>query len=560
MLHLFRDGALIGEARIDGEGCVRVAEPDEAWGVVHSSEFQLCRGQICELRPPFIHERGHMWSRRVPELAPTDGDNGQGLSPLFLFENGVQLPYPAAPLDEIAERGHGRSAYSVERVWFSTLDGSDPNQNGRQYRVFVAGTATPKASGLSPENWDPGLRPTANGNTGSADKAPVTQVDGRPAEWCDVSIDINARVDRAENPLQSRKNMDAQTTDHHGDSETMEIATEQRPPAAAAPMTANSCDDPESAGEDAALLRKSGLFDPEWYQSRYTEGLAEADPVLHYLTDKAALTHDPNPAFDSSFYLLLHPDAAASGSRPVLHYLHSAAGTEDSALTALTGADSDQQASLLRETGAVDAAWYLSAYPDVAATGVDPVLHYVNEGACEGRNPNPIFDTRTYLLLYPEVAAAGINPLTHFIMADREAKTDRGAGGPGPSAGGPPGGDAIPDDVVAATRTGLVGQLGGSAGRINRLHPSRIEEDADFLWRVPLPADFGRGDSEDAPNASTLCLFEDARALGPPHAPHDEIRRRGKGAYSHWNGELWFSTSDGSDPRTNSRIYRIIRE
>jgi GT2 family glycosyltransferase len=44
----------------------------------------------------------------------------------------------------------------------------------------------------------------------------------------------------------------------------------------------------------------------------------------------------------------------------------------------------------LRASPAFDAKWYLAAYPDVAATGVDPALHYLRRGAEEGRAPLPI--------------------------------------------------------------------------------------------------------------------------------------------------------------------------
>ena len=58
-------------------------------------------------------------------------------SPLFLFENGHQLPRPNVPNDEISELGNGRFCHWDEDVWFSTLDASDPNQNDRQYCVIV---------------------------------------------------------------------------------------------------------------------------------------------------------------------------------------------------------------------------------------------------------------------------------------------------------------------------------------------------------------------------------------------------------------------------------------
>lgn len=64
----------------------------------------------------------------------------------------------------------------------------------------------------------------------------------------------------------------------------------------------------------------------------------------------------------------------------------------------------------------------------------------------------------------------------------------------------------------------------------------------------------------DRESASRLRLFEDGRELGPAHAGHDEIRRAGGGRYSHWGAQLYFSTSDDSDPRVNGRKYDIREE
>ena len=43
----------------------------------------------------------------------------------------------------------------------------------------------------------------------------------------------------------------------------------------------------------------------------------------------------------------------------------------------------------IKRTGSFDQDLYLTRYPDVAATGIDPVLHYVEVGAIEGRSPGP---------------------------------------------------------------------------------------------------------------------------------------------------------------------------
>ena len=46
-----------------------------------------------------------------------------------------------------------------------------------------------------------------------------------------------------------------------------------------------------------------------------------------------------------------------------------------------------------------------------------------------------------------------------------------------------------------------------------------------------------------------LLLLEDDLPLAAPHTAHDEIRRLGRGRYSHWGRCIYFSTSDNTDPR-----------
>jgi hypothetical protein len=96
---------------------------------------------------------------------------------------------------------------------------------------------------------------------------------------------------------------------------------------------------------------------------------------------------------------------------------------------------------------------------------------------------------------------------------------------------------------------------------------------ADGLRRVAIPPDairpeegrcyiasldFGEEGDNDPANHSGLLLFEDGVPLGPAHMPHADIRSQGGGRYSHWTRVfLYFSTSDGSDPRTNERLYEV---
>src|SRR5262249_29444879 len=76
-------------------------------------------------------------------------------------------------------------------------------------------------------------------------------------------------------------------------------------------------------------------------------------------------------------------------------------------------------AALVATSEFFDRDWYLNNYPDVAMAGIDPAVHYLSNGAAEGRDPGPRFSTNIYLRRYPDVAAAGINPLLHYLQHGR---------------------------------------------------------------------------------------------------------------------------------------------
>jgi uncharacterized protein VirK/YbjX len=67
-------------------------------------------------------------------------------------------------------------------------------------------------------------------------------------------------------------------------------------------------------------------------------------------------------------------------------------------------------------SGIFDEDWYLSENPDIAATGLDPIDHYLKFGAVEKRSPSRFFSTEDYLALNPDVAQSGINPLVHYCL------------------------------------------------------------------------------------------------------------------------------------------------
>lgn len=61
--------------------------------------------------------------------------------------------------------------------------------------------------------------------------------------------------------------------------------------------------------------------------------------------------------------------------------------------------------------------YYLSHNPDVAAAHIDPLLHYEVNGWKEGRDPSAQFSTNKYLAAYTDVRNANMDPLIHFIQS-----------------------------------------------------------------------------------------------------------------------------------------------
>lgn len=92
--------------------------------------------------------------------------------------------------------------------------------------------------------------------------------------------------------------------------------------------------------------------------------------------------------------------------------------------------------------------------------------------------------------------------------------------------------------------------------RLYRLN--RVQADRGHAFCAALPADLPLGDSDGQPFASSLLLFEDGEPLGSAHSQHDEIRVKGRGRYSHWANQLWFSTSDNTSPLKNRRLYQVM--
>jgi len=94
------------------------------------------------------------------------------------------------------------------------------------------------------------------------------------------------------------------------------------------------------------------------------------------------------------------------------------------------------------------------------------------------------------------------------------------------------------------------------------LSPSEIGSFGGSAYSAGLPATVAplfAASADDAPGGSwsDMRITEDGLPLGPPHAPHAQIRSERLGAYSHWGNGVVFSAPDGSDPRDNGRTYEV---
>ncbi len=71
---------------------------------------------------------------------------------------------------------------------------------------------------------------------------------------------------------------------------------------------------------------------------------------------------------------------------------------------------------VLRASHLFDQAFYRKHYPDVAALGIDPLIHYLLIGAAELRQPNPYFDVEYYCGQVSALKVQGGNPLLHYLQ------------------------------------------------------------------------------------------------------------------------------------------------
>ncbi|MDB5662765.1 MAG: ribosomal protein methylase, partial [Sphingomonas bacterium] len=137
-LLLIRDDLLIGPVVPDASGAIVIAPPGVPIATVENAAFAVVAAMQRDLDGPFAHQRGQMWAVSLPDYeAIADRAGMPPQSPLFVFENDAQLPFPHALHDDIDRLGAGRFSHWEGTLYLSSLAGPDPATNGRRYRIVI---------------------------------------------------------------------------------------------------------------------------------------------------------------------------------------------------------------------------------------------------------------------------------------------------------------------------------------------------------------------------------------------------------------------------------------
>ena len=159
-----------------------------------------------------------------------------------------------------------------------------------------------------------------------------------------------------------------------------------------------------SLENELALIRKSGLFQEAWYLTMYPDVAGVGlDPLEHFCLDGWREGRDPNPFFNSRWYLENYGDLTGDVN-PLLDYIMVGEGVgrkpardfdpmEYRGQHGLANDDSPLRHLVLtlwdQLPAGFDPELYLQANPDVSEAGLDAVCHYLKWGKAEGRALRP---------------------------------------------------------------------------------------------------------------------------------------------------------------------------
>jgi hypothetical protein len=151
------------------------------------------------------------------------------------------------------------------------------------------------------------------------------------------------------------------------------------------------------------IINRSGLFDRTWYIAQNPDVRdSKIDPVKHYVYYGMQEGRRPNPDIEMENYTRIVTAKAGITENPLIRYI-------------LTGKFESDYA-IIEKSGLFDGAWYLQKYPDLRASGIDPLKHYILYGEKEHRQPNKKLYLKQYALNVKPASLKGKNVLVHYIL------------------------------------------------------------------------------------------------------------------------------------------------
>ena len=95
-------------------------------------------GQAIDLSPPLSQLEGYAYKLSIPQLSDVaDTERTMTRSPTVVCEGDHRMGPGHRPFLEIIQKGAGRFIHYNDAVVFSSSDNTDPNSNGRRYKIVI---------------------------------------------------------------------------------------------------------------------------------------------------------------------------------------------------------------------------------------------------------------------------------------------------------------------------------------------------------------------------------------------------------------------------------------
>jgi GT2 family glycosyltransferase/glycosyltransferase involved in cell wall biosynthesis len=179
--------------------------------------------------------------------------------------------------------------------------------------------------------------------------------------------------------------------------------------------------------EDFVTLQRTvvvDVFDRGFYECQVTA--VSQDLMTHYLTVGWRDGISPSPTFDVKQYYSENSYVKALDVSPLYHFASQSRmrsrtsapkPTSVRARDPIVPTSGEKVKSIVAEE--FDRTYYLSRNEDIKNAGADPLLHFLEFGWRERRNPNSLFDVTYYLAANPDVVERKINPFFHYLTEGR---------------------------------------------------------------------------------------------------------------------------------------------